>query len=179
MVFSRWKRVPKDRISDTNQQGSRGDRSSCWSHFRQDKDTQKPNREKDGYRGPMRCQCWSPNDFVPLPELNCILIIYINTDRIWFMIIFLIHIPFCNTLLPYIVLRSEWCLDTSSCFKYILRFSPAALAPKPGRHRGWWVWWSKMYMFHRLLSLVTMMYNEHDQLTMCHPDWRWLYDCNM
>ena len=134
---------------------------------------------KDGYRGPMRCQCWSPTDFVPLPELNCILIIYINTDRIWFMIIFLIHILFCNTLLPYIVLRSEWCLDTSSCFKYILRFSPAALAPKPGRHRGWWVWWSKMYMFHRLLSLVTMMYNEHDQLTMCHPDWRWLYDCNM
>ena len=27
--------------------------------------------------------------------------------------------------------------------------------------------WPKMYMFHRLLSLVTMMYNEHDQLTMC------------
>ena len=24
-----------------------------------------------------------------------------------------------------------------------------------------------MYMFHRLLSLVTMMYNEQDQLTMC------------
>ncbi|CAK9115219.1 Hypothetical protein SCF082_LOCUS53342 [Durusdinium trenchii] len=24
-----------------------------------------------------------------------------------------------------------------------------------------------MYMFHRLLSLVTMMYNEQDQLTLC------------
>ncbi|CAE7025451.1 unnamed protein product [Symbiodinium natans] len=24
-----------------------------------------------------------------------------------------------------------------------------------------------MYLFHRLLSLLTMMYNEHDQLTLC------------
>eukprot|EP00434_Breviolum_minutum_P000581 symbB.v1.2.000506.t1/scaffold31.1/size418471/2 len=33
---------------------------------------------------------------------------------------------------------------------------------KPNRERT-----ATMYMFHRLLSLVTMMYNEHDQLTMC------------
>ena len=29
---------------------------------------------------------------------------------------------------------------------------------------------AEMYMFHRLLSLVTMMYNEQDQLTMCRLD---------
>ena len=75
---------------------------------------------KDGYRGPMRCQCWSPNDFVPLPEVNCILIIYINIDRIWsfFWFIFRSVILYCH-ILSY-VLSDVWtlqvALNTSSDF---------------------------------------------------------------